>query len=270
MIAVRGQAFSVVEEGTVVNQPTAPTSGSSTEAAARSVVLRSQRIRKAPQQLISLAQLRLAAGLEFVPAEGNPSLWYRTAKRTFDILGALSLLVLLSPILVATWTVLMLTGGKPIFRQVRLGYCGRPFVMYKFRSMLPDADKRQHEVQNEKNGPIFKNRHDPRITRVGRFLRSTSIDELPQLFNVLLGHMSLVGPRPPLAKEVARYEPWQRRRLAVKPGLTCLWQISGRSEIGFEDWVRMDLWYIKHQSLLVDLVLLLKTPWSVLTTRGAY
>lgn len=143
-------------------------------------------------------------------------------------------------------------------------------MMYKFRSMLPNAEERQHEVQNEKDGPIFKNRRDPRITRVGRFLRATSIDELPQLFNVLLGHMSLVGPRPPLAKEVVQYEPWQRRRLAIKPGLTCLWQVSGRSEIGFEEWIRMDLWYIKHQSLLIDLALLLKTPWCVLTGRGAY
>ena len=104
-------------------------------------------------------------------------------------------------------------------------------------------------MANEKDGPIFKNRRDPRITRIGRLLRSTSIDEMPQLFNVLAGSMSLVGPRPPVAKEVEKYEPWQRRRLAVKPGLTCLWQVSGRSEVGFEDWVRMDLWYVKNQSL---------------------
>jgi lipopolysaccharide/colanic/teichoic acid biosynthesis glycosyltransferase len=112
--------------------------------------------------------------------------------------------------------------------------------MWKFRTMRLDADKVQHLVQNEKDGPIFKNRRDPRITRIGRFLRSTSIDETPQLISVLLGDMSLVGPRPPIAKEVAVYQPWQRQRLAVKPGLTCLWQVSGRSEIGFEQWVRMD------------------------------
>lgn len=226
--------------------------------------------RKASQHLVSMADLRLAAGLPIVRAEGNRSWFYQTAKRAFDIAGALVLLGLFAPIMATTWLVLMLTGGQPIFRQVRLGYRGLPFVMYKFRSMLTDADQRRHEVKNEKDGPIFKNRRDPRITRVGRFLRATSIDEMPQLFNVLLGHMSLVGPRPPLAHEVAKYEPWQRRRLAVKPGLTCLWQISGRSEIGFEDWVHMDLWYIQHQNFFVDLMLLVKTPWSVLSRRGAY
>ncbi len=297
MIAVRGEAPFVQHASAVINPPTGQVAQAGTEppassaiqivahkicqefdggascsmsSIASSVVQPLPRIRKAPPPLKSLANHRLAVGLAIVPAEGNLSLGYRVAKRGFDILGALVLLVLFSPVLLVTWTVLMLTGGKPIFRQVRLGYRGLPFVMYKFRSMCLDADKRQHEVQNEKNGPIFKNRHDPRITPVGRFLRATSIDELPQLFNVLLGHMSLVGPRPPLAKEVAQYEPWQRRRLAVKPGLTCLWQVSGRSEVGFEDWVRMDLWYIRHQTFLVDLLLLLKTPWCVLTRRGAY
>lgn len=229
-----------------------------------------RRVRKAAAPVISPFHCRLAAGLPIVPAEGNQSPWYRVLKRVVDIVAAAVLLLLFSPIMAATWLVLMATGGKPIFRQVRLGYRGRPMVMYKFRSMYPDADRRQHEVANEKDGPIFKNRRDPRITRIGRFLRATSIDELPQLFNVLRGDMSLVGPRPPLPKEVAQYKPWQRRRLAVKPGLTCLWQVSGRSEIGFEDWVRMDLWYIRSQSLLVDLKLLVRTPWSVLSGRGAY
>jgi lipopolysaccharide/colanic/teichoic acid biosynthesis glycosyltransferase len=133
-----------------------------------------------------------------------------------------------------------------------------------------DADRLQHAVANEKDGPIFKNRRDPRITRIGRLLRSTSIDEMPQLFNVLSGSMSLVGPRPPVAEEVAQYKPWQRRRLAVKPGLTCLWQISGRSEIQFEHWVRMDLWYLENQSFSTDLKLLVRTPASVISRRGAY
>jgi len=229
-----------------------------------------QPTRQASQRRVSPADLRLAAGLPIVRAEGNRSWFYQTAKRTFDIVGALMLLGLFAPIMATAWLVLMLTGGQPIFRQVRLGYRGLPFVMYKFRSMRPDADQRRHEVKDEKDGPIFKNRRDPRITRVGRFLRATSIDEMPQLFNVLLGHMSLVGPRPPLAHEVAQYEPWPRRRLAVKPGLTCLWQISGRSEIGFKDWVHMDLWYIQHQNFFVDLMLLVKTPWSGLSRRGAY
>ena len=142
--------------------------------------------------------------------------------------------------------------------------------MIKFRTMRLDADKLQHVVKNEKDGPIFKNRRDPRITRIGRLLRSTSIDEMPQLFNVLSGSMSLVGPRPPVAKEVVQYQPWQRRRLSVQPGLTCLWQVSGRSEIGFEEWVRMDLWYVRNQSFLTDLKLLARTPVSVVSGRGAY
>jgi lipopolysaccharide/colanic/teichoic acid biosynthesis glycosyltransferase len=192
-------------------------------------------------------------------------------KRAADVLGALAVLLVLSPIMLVVYVALLFTTrGKPVFRQVRLGYRGRPFTMYKLRTMVPDADRRQQGVKNEKGGPIFKNRRDPRVTRLGRLLRSTSLDETPQLFNVLLGHMSLVGPRPPLAREVAQYEPWQRRRLAVKPGLTCLWQVSGRSEIGFEQWVRMDLWYVRNQGLRNDLRLLAKTPWSVLTRRGAY
>jgi lipopolysaccharide/colanic/teichoic acid biosynthesis glycosyltransferase len=218
-----------------------------------------------------LALRRLAAGEAIVPAEGNRSWSYRIIKRALDLVGALALLVLLSPILLATFLVLVATTrGRPIFCQKRIGHCGRPFTMYKFRTMVLDAAARQHEVPNEKDGPVFKNRCDPRVTRVGRFLRSTSIDELPQLFNVLAGQMSLVGPRPPVAKEVAEYQPWQRRRLAVKPGLTCLWQVSGRCEIGFEDWVRMDLWYLENQGLWTDLKLLLRTPGSVLSRRGAY
>ncbi len=213
----------------------------------------------------------MAGGREVVAPEGNRSAWYSRAKRTLDVAGALVLLMLLSPILLTTYLVLLFTTrGKPIFRQERLGYCGRPFTMYKFRTMRLDALQRQHEVKNEQDGPIFKNRRDPRVTRVGRFLRTTSIDEMPQLVNVLLGQMSLVGPRPPLKKEVARYRPWQLRRLAVKPGLTCLWQVSGRSEIGFAQWVSMDLWYVRNQGLLTDLSLLAKTPWSVLSRRGAY
>jgi lipopolysaccharide/colanic/teichoic acid biosynthesis glycosyltransferase len=211
------------------------------------------------------------AGRDRVAAAGNPSPWYRHAKRAIDVAGAAALLVLFSPLMLAVWAILMVTTrGRPIFRQVRLGHCGRPFVMYKFRTMAPDALARQQEVRNEQEGPVFKNRRDPRITRFGRLLRRTSIDEMPQLFNVLVGQMSLVGPRPPLAQEVARYEPWQRRRLSVKPGLTCLWQVSGRSEIGFDEWVRMDLWYVENQRLWTDLTLLARTPASVIGRRGAY
>jgi lipopolysaccharide/colanic/teichoic acid biosynthesis glycosyltransferase len=229
------------------------------------------RIRKSPSQFVSPFQKRLAAGEPCVPAEGNREPGYHVAKRAFGIAGALAVLVVLSPVMLTVLLVLMVTTrGKPIFRQVRLGLHGRPFVLYKFRTMVVDAEKRRHEVANEHSGPIFKNRRDPRITPFGQFLRRTSLDETPQLFNVLAGHMSLVGPRPPLASEVARYSPWQRRRLAVRPGLTCLWQVSGRSEIGFDDWARMDLWYIRNQNLRTDLGLLLKTPLSVLSGRGAY
>jgi lipopolysaccharide/colanic/teichoic acid biosynthesis glycosyltransferase len=230
-----------------------------------------RRIRKAPDRAFSRAELQLAAGREIVGGAGNLSPWYLGVKRGLDVLGALFLLLAFSPIMLTAYLVLMVTTrGKPIFRQERLGYRGRPFTMYKFRTMYLDAARRQHEVKNEKDGPIFKNRRDPRVTPLGRILRSTSIDEMPQLVNVLLGHMSLVGPRPPVRSEVAQYRAWQRRRLAVKPGLTCLWQVSGRSEIGFERWVRMDLWYVNRQSLRTDLGLLAKTPQSVLSRRGAY
>ncbi len=158
------------------------------------------------------------------------------------------LLALLSPIMLTVYVVLWVaTRGNPIFRQVRLGWCGRPFVIYKFRTMTLDAEDRQHDVVNEQSRPGLQEPPRPAGHWFGRFLRRTSLDESPQLVNVLAGQMSLVGPRPPLAKEVARYEPWQRRRLAVKPGLTCLWQVSGRSDVGFEDWVRMDLWYARRQ-----------------------
>lgn len=230
-----------------------------------------RRIRKAPKRLVSLADRRLQAGREFVSPEGNLSLGYRAAKRLFDLLGALGLLAVLGPIMLLVFLVLLVTTrGKPLFWQRRAGYCGRPFRMLKFRTMSPGAHRRQHEVENEKDGPIFKNRRDPRITRIGRLLRKTSLDETPQLFNVLAGRMSLVGPRPPLDEEVVQYQAWQRRRLAVKPGLTCLWQVSGRSEIEFEDWVRLDLWYVRNQSFWTDLVLLLRTPISVINGRGAY
>jgi lipopolysaccharide/colanic/teichoic acid biosynthesis glycosyltransferase len=205
-----------------------------------------------------------------VAPAGNRAMAYLIAKRAIDLIGSLALLMLFSPILLVTILILAITTkGHPIFCQQRLGFCGRPFRMFKFRTMVLNAVEIQASVVNEQQGPIFKNFCDPRITRVGRVLRSFSIDELPQLVNVVLGQMSLVGPRPPLACEVARYEPWQRQRLAVKPGLTCLWQVSGRSEIGFDRWIEMDLWYLENQSLMTDVSLLLRTPWSVITRRGA-
>ena len=231
-----------------------------------------RRDRRASTPGPSLALANLDCGQPIVEPIGNRSVVYRTAKRAIDVLGALTLLLLLAPVMLAVLAVLLVTTkGRPFFVQPRIGYLGRRFPMIKFRTMRLDADKLQHLVQNQHNdGPIFKNRRDPRITALGRLLRRTSLDETPQLINVLLGHMSLVGPRPPVEKEVRQYKAWQRRRLAVKTGLTCLWQVSGRSEIGFEDWVRMDIWYGQNQSLRTDLKLLLLTPWSVLTCRGAY
>jgi lipopolysaccharide/colanic/teichoic acid biosynthesis glycosyltransferase len=214
---------------------------------------------------------RLAAGMPVVKPRGNQSRAYLAAKRAMDLVGALVLIVLLSPLIVGTLLVLLVTTkGRPFFVQKRVGHLGRMFRMVKFRTMRLDAHKLQHLVQNEQSGPVFKNRRDPRITRIGRFLRSTTIDELPQLFNVLKGDMALVGPRPPVESEVVKYEPWQLERLAVKPGLTCLWQVSGRCEIGFTDWVRMDIRYVRSQNLATDVKLLLRTPGSVLSRRGAY
>lgn len=216
---------------------------------------------------------RLAASVipwRILPA-GNRSRFYRTVKRTLDVVGATGMLIVLSPMLLIVAAILFLTTrGHPIFVQERVGYLGRPFRLYKFRTMVLNAEALQEAVGNQKDGPIFKNDADPRITTFGKIFRRTSIDELPQLFNVLKGDMSLTGPRPPLAKEVAEYEPWHCMRLSVKPGLTCLWQISGRSEIMFHRWMLMDLWYVRHQNLWVDSMLLLRTPWAVLSRRGAY
>jgi len=226
-----------------------------------------------PQHAIPLppAERRPDHSWPRVAAEGNLSASYQWLKRAFDIVGSTALLVAFSPLMLgALATLLFTTKGKPIFAQDRVGLCGRRFRMFKFRTMVLDAPKLQHLVENEQNGPVFKNRRDPRITRAGRFLRATSIDEMPQLINVLLGQMSLVGPRPPVPAEVARYNARQRRRLAVKPGLTCLWQVSGRCEIGFDQWVEMDLWYVAHQGFWTDLKLLVQTPMSVLSRRGAY
>ncbi len=220
----------------------------------------------------SLFAQRLKNHDELVAPEGNLSPEYRAVKRIMDWSCAVVLIVVMSPLLLAIWLLLAITTkGRPFFVQERVGYLGRRFRMVKFRTMRLDAEKLQHLVANQHaEGPIFKSKADPRITPIGRFLRKTSMDELPQLWNVLVGDMALVGPRPPLVKEVADYKPWQRRRLSVMPGLTCLWQVSGRSEIGFEDWVRMDIWYLEHQNLWTDVKLLVQTPWTVMTGKGAY
>jgi exopolysaccharide biosynthesis polyprenyl glycosylphosphotransferase len=195
------------------------------------------------------------------------------AKRLFDVVIASVLLVLLLPVLVVIALMIKMTSDGPIFfRQKRVGLNGRHFILYKFRSMLKNAEEMKEGVEhlNEMGGPVFKIADDPRATPVGRFLRRNSLDEFPQLYNVLLGDMSIVGPRPPLPEEVEKYERWQRRRLSMKPGLTCLWQINGRNKINdFKKWMELDLHYIDNWSLKLDMKIFLKTIFAVLIGRGA-
>lgn len=232
---------------------------------------RGSKARPAAPQTALPATRGLQTGEPLVFPAGNLSVGYRVAKRLMDIVGALGLLVLLAPVMLGVLLVLLVTTrGRPLFCQRRAGYRGRPFWMFKFRTMVAGAAERQFEVHNELAGPVFKNHRDPRVTRLGRLLRRTSLDETPQLLHVLCGRMSLVGPRPLPMHEASRLRALHRHRLAVKPGLTCLWQVSGRSEIGFEEWMRLDLWYVGNQSLWTDLSLLLRTPVSVLWGRGAY
>lgn len=195
--------------------------------------------------------------------KNNNSIIYLVIKRTMDIIGSLAGLILLSPLFLAVSILIKLEDpkGKVFFWQERNGQYPKTFKMYKFRSMVHNAEELLEELksQNEQTGPVFKIKDDPRITRVGKFIRKTSIDELPQLFNVLKGDMSLVGPRPPIPHEVAQYDKYQIQRLAVKPGLTCIWQVSGRNQIGFDEWVDMDIEYIKTRSLWLDIKLIFKT-----------
>ena len=199
--------------------------------------------------------------------------YLRSGKRALDVTGALLALLVSAPVLALLAVIIKLESHGPVFyKSVRIGRGGRAFTFFKLRSMVKDADRKRHTLahMNEADGPVFKIARDPRITRIGRFLRSTSLDEIPQFLNVLIGDMSLVGPRPPIPSEVSQYEPWQLRRLDVRPGITCLWQISGRSRIGFQEWMRLDLEYIKHQSLRLDLKILMRTIPAVLSREGAY
>ncbi len=202
----------------------------------------------------------------------NAKEWQLFIKRAMDIVLSLIFLILTSPIYLFTVIAIKLTSKGPIFfSQVRCGLNGRKFSLYKFRSMIVGAEmkKKMVEKMNEMDGPVFKVKHDPRITRVGRIIRKLSIDELPQFFNVLKGDMSIVGPRPPLPVEVELYELWQRRRLSFKPGITCVWQVSGRNNVNFERWMEMDLEYIDSWSLWLDVKILTKTFLVVLTGYGA-
>jgi exopolysaccharide biosynthesis polyprenyl glycosylphosphotransferase len=222
------------------------------------------------------------ARIELHEFEGYPLLSFSTTptneavmflRRVLDVVLAGAMLLIVGPLLMLPTAILikLTSRGRVLFKQTRSGRNGRQFVMYKFRSMVDNAEQLRVELEglNEMDGPVFKCSRDPRITFIGKIIRRFSIDELPQLFNVVRGDMSLVGPRPPLPEEVARYERWQRRRLSMKPGMTCLWQISGRNEVSFEDWMKLDLVYIDNWSLLLDLKILLKTVPVVLLGRGA-
>jgi exopolysaccharide biosynthesis polyprenyl glycosylphosphotransferase len=186
-------------------------------------------------------------------------------------LAAVALAFFSLPLIAVAALIKLDSRGPILFRQERVGARGRTFKMLKFRSMVSGAESLRAiiEAQNEQSGPVFKMRRDPRVTRIGRMLRKYSVDELPQLFNVLRGEMSLVGPRPPLPSEVAKYEPWQLRRLSVRPGLTCIWQVAGRNQIEFADWMLLDLRYIDTWSLRQDLRLILQTVPAVVAGRGA-
>lgn len=213
-----------------------------------------------------------AAAIQATKIEKRP---YDVAKRLFDIVLSLCGLVILSPLFLITAVAIRLDSKGPAFySQKRIGKNGKPFKMYKFRSMCVDAEQQLERLAalNERDGPTFKITHDPRVTRVtrvGRFIRKTCIDELPQLINILRGEMSLVGPRPPLPNEVAVYTPYQMRRLGVTPGLTCFWQATKGEDTTFEEWVEMDLKYIRERSLKTDIKILFLTVRVVLLGKGS-
>jgi exopolysaccharide biosynthesis polyprenyl glycosylphosphotransferase len=204
---------------------------------------------------------------------GPDSGWGFVLKEVMDFVGALALTIILAPLMLVVAALVKLTSPGPVFfAQERLGYNKRPFRMYKFRTMVADAEARQAQLEqfNEAQGPVFKMRHDPRVTPLGAFLRKTSLDELPQLFNVLKGDLSLVGPRPLPRRDFERFDAyWFNRRFSVKPGLTCIWQVSGRSGTSFEQWIKQDLEYIDRWSLALDLRILFKTIPAVLKGTGA-
>ncbi|MBI2082657.1 MAG: sugar transferase [Deltaproteobacteria bacterium] len=197
----------------------------------------------------------------------------RILKRLFDLVASFCLLVLLSPFFLLVMLLILMTSGRPVFyRWNVLGKNGKPFTGYKFRTMVVNADQMKESLlaYNEMNGPAFKIKDDPRVTKLGRCLRKYSLDEIPQIWSVLTGDMSLVGPRPPSQEEFSQFEEWQKRKLSVTPGMTCLWQVNGRNDISnFSDWAKLDLEYIDNWSLLLDFKILLKTIPTVISGRGA-
>ena len=205
----------------------------------------------------------VAIAIDYSEVLAKESILYSVTKRLIDIVGSLCGIILLSPLFLIVAILIKLEDpkGKVFFAQERNGRYPKTFKMYKFRSMVHNAEDLLKDLmdRNEQTGPVFKIKDDPRITKVGKVIRRTSIDELPQLFNVLKGDMSLVGPRPPIPHEVDQYNSYQMQRLAVKPGLTCIWQVSGRNNIGFDEWVEMDIEYIKTRNLWLDIKLIFKT-----------
>lgn len=199
---------------------------------------------------------------EITYEEEKEKTFYIFMKRCIDLTLSLIGMIVLIPVFIITAIAIKIESkGKVIFVQERVGYKGQIFKMYKFRSMVSNAEELKSKLldKNEMSGPMFKMKEDPRVTKVGKFIRKTSIDELPQIINVIKGEMSLVGPRPSLPSEVENFEPWMMERLSVKPGLTCYWQVSGRSDIDFEDWMKLDIRYVREKNLLVDIKLVLKT-----------
>lgn len=215
---------------------------------------------------------RLQIEEEILIINKRESLTYKISKRALDIIASAIGLIVLSPILIIVAILIKLESkGPAIFSQKRIGLDGKEFKMYKFRSMVQNAEKLKKELekQNEMSGPMFKIKNDPRVTKVGRFIRKTSIDELPQLINVLKGDMTLVGPRPSLPNEVEKFEAWMLKRLEVKPGLTCYWQVSGRNNIDFEEWMKLDLKYVNDMSFLLDIKLIFKTVGVLFGDKNA-
>ncbi len=225
------------------------------------------------QPSIAMTSVRYFLGIPVLTFSTTPSaVGQLLVKALMDrVLAGLGLLIL-SPVFLCIAIAIKITSRGPVFFvQKRAGLNGRVFEFFKFRTMVKNAEDLKSELEglNEMNGPVFKITNDPRVTNIGRFLRKTSVDELPQLINVFLGDMSLVGPRPPIPDEVKKYERWQRRRLSMRPGITCIWQVSGRNEIDFDQWMKLDLKYIDNWSLKLDFVILMKTIPVVLSGRGA-
>ena len=205
--------------------------------------------------------------------EIHDSQFYLLTKRIIDLFLSIFALVTLSPLMLTTMLAIIIDDpkGGPIFTQTRIGHMGKPFRFYKFRSMCVDAEAKLDALRerNEMDGPVFKIKDDPRITRVGKFIRRYSIDELPQLVNIIKGEMSIVGPRPPLPNEVQYYNSYEMKRLAVVPGLSCWWQISGRNNVGFDEWMKLDMQYVEQHGLFVDAKIVVKTFGAVLGGKGA-